>query len=887
MTVDDPPVTFLRSLSIRIRLFLVAGVPVIGAVALAVLIVQNARAQASMAASLGSVEDLPRLSSAMTASLRALQAERALAALREGLGSEAGAGEAQEALERQFERSDAASAQLEAFLNGRDLTRLPPRLARDLTMARRDMGTLAAFRARLAEEAVPVEEVLGVYGRIDKSLVAAMAALPMLSDDGEILRSLSALVALTELSERESAEHALLASVAAQRQFPAGSFKTLVTLVTEQAIYAEVFRSNASDDLVRRWDGEQHSEAVTAALALREQALTSTSETVEIDALRWFEAEGARIAMLERVEDVVTRSVASAATHKVEATQSSIRLSVGLSAVVLVMSAFLALFIGRGMTRPIRALAGVAAHVQRTKDFSLRAEKTSADEVGALTDTFNEMLAGIEARDGELLQHRGNLEALVTARTKDLEARNEAMRIVLDNVEQGLAMVRVDGTFDGERSAKFDALLGAPRADAHFAHHVSPCNEGVREMLELGWETARDGFFPVDVALDQLPKRIEREGRHLTLAFRPFLRGEALDGALLVVTDVTAEIEARRDEERQREYVGIFERVAQDRDGFAAFAAEMGALLDVVSVPSTDRAALMAVVHTVKGNAAQWGVSSVAQIAHDLESRMVETGEAPTDQERMVLLSAWDATLKRFRALSGRTEGHLEIQREELDELLSVIWARASHEVLADKVERLRHEATAVRFQRMELDIERLADRLGKSRPRVVVEPNGVRLPAARFGSFWASMVHVIRNVVDHGIEPADQRKRAGKPETACVTLRATESAGCVRIECSDDGAGIDWSAVAEKARAAGLPSATQADLHSALFAPGVSTARRVSDVSGRGVGLAAVLERCQALGGTATVSSTRGAGTLFAFTFPRHASNRSTALPLPLQRAC
>ena len=96
----------------------------------------------------------------------------------------------------------------------------------------------------------------------------------------------------------------------------------------------------------------------------------------------------------------------------------------------------------------------------------MRARRVSDDELGMLTETFNEMLAGIQSRDAELDQHRSHLEGLVVARTQELAARNVAMRLVLDNVDQGLATVGVDGALHSERSAAFDALFGTRRRRA-------------------------------------------------------------------------------------------------------------------------------------------------------------------------------------------------------------------------------------------------------------------------------------------------------------------------------------------------------------------------------------------------------------------------------------
>jgi two-component system, chemotaxis family, sensor kinase CheA len=878
-------VNLIQRLSIRVRLFLLAGVPVVGALLLAGLIAQDARQRAASTAALGSVEDLASLSAEMSTTLFALQTERARAALDEG-ASAAGETKAREALHLQYRMTDLHRARLVRLLDGRDLSSLPARLSRGLVSTRAAMASLPAFRLKIEGRAAPIDDILGFYGGIDGTLIAATAALSELSDDGPILRDISALVAILELSERVSAEQALLANVAVRAQFAPGLFKTLVTLGTEQSIYANIFRANAPDDLVRRWDAEQESSGVRRALAMREKTIATTDEVVELDAVAWFDAEQTRIGMLEAIATTASDNLTRAATRKVRATRASIRLGVGLSVAVLIVSTILALLIRRGISRSIEALSEAAAQVQATKNFAIRAVKTSDDELGMLADAFNEMLAGVQARDAELQEHKNNLESLVAARTEQLAQRNDAMRIVLDNVEQGLAMIRVDGTMQAERSAKFDSLLGKPNERATFAQHIGAVSPSVQELVEMGWETARDGFLPIEVAIDQLPKRIVRDGRHLTLDFRPVVHGDVFEGALLVVTDVTAEIEARAEQEKQSEYVAIFERVAQDRDGFVAFSEETGALLARLDKTTDDPSRVMTILHTVKGSAAQWGVSSVARIAHDLETQVVEAGELPTAAQRLVLATAWRSTTQRFRPVVGGAENRLELTRAELDDLLSDIRGRAHYDVLTEKVERLCREPAALRFQRMDIDIERLAVRLGKPRPQVVIEANGVRLSATLFGAFWTSMVHVVRNMIDHGIEPAKERVRIGKTEAGRILLRATESAERLTIECEDDGGGIDWDAVAAKAAAAGLPCRTREDVEAALFASGVSTARDVTEISGRGVGLSAVLESCRELGGQITVSSARGRGTRFVFSFARRTGGSVAPGPPVVQHA-
>ena len=162
-----------------------------------------------------------------------------------------------------------------------------------------------------------------------------------------------------------------------------------------------------------------------------------------------------------------------------------------------------------------------------------------------------------------------------------------------------------------------------------------------------------------------------------------------------------------------------------------------------------------------------------------------------------------------------------------------------------------------------------LAARLGRAELEVEVEANRLRLSRVALAGFWASLTHVVRNAVDHGIESAEERAKAGKPLRARLALRAMRVAGEVGIEVSDDGRGIDWRAVASRAKAMGLPHQSPRDLTHALFVDGLSTRADVSEVSGRGIGLGAAQSECEKLGGSATVVSEPGRGSTLRFTFP------------------
>jgi two-component system chemotaxis sensor kinase CheA len=134
-------------------------------------------------------------------------------------------------------------------------------------------------------------------------------------------------------------------------------------------------------------------------------------------------------------------------------------------------------------------------------------------------------------------------------------------------------------------------------------------------------------------------------------------------------------------------------------------------------------------------------------------------------------------------------------------------------------------------------------------------------------------LTHLVRNAVDHGIEPPAARAAAGKPATAHVRLTAYQQGGSIYIEVADDGRGLDRDRIVAKAVEAGLVAAgeplTDEQVWAFIFAPGFSTASRVTEVSGRGVGMDVVRQNVAALGGTITIHTDPGHGTRFRVKLP------------------
>jgi two-component system chemotaxis sensor kinase CheA len=134
-------------------------------------------------------------------------------------------------------------------------------------------------------------------------------------------------------------------------------------------------------------------------------------------------------------------------------------------------------------------------------------------------------------------------------------------------------------------------------------------------------------------------------------------------------------------------------------------------------------------------------------------------------------------------------------------------------------------------------------------------------------------LMHLIRNSLDHGIEKPDVRRANGKPETATIKLEAYHDSGSIVIEITDDGAGLNPEILTAKAIENGIISANQQlslpEIHRLIFAPGFSTAKEITNISGRGVGMDVVNKNIDALRGQISVNSELGVGTSFTIRLP------------------
>ncbi len=285
-------------------------------------------------------------------------------------------------------------------------------------------------------------------------------------------------------------------------------------------------------------------------------------------------------------------------------------------------------------------------------------------------------------------------------------------------------------------------------------------------------------------------------------------------------------------------------------------------------------------LHTLKGNAGVFGLIRAPRLCHELEDKMAQEGGGLSKEDCAALCEHWDHIEAEIMRLLGDPIASIQLSMSEYHCALDAVAEEQPHAALHARMRSWAHEPTHTRLEVFAEQITTLARRLGKGEVTVQLDDGGVRLPRRVLRDFWSSFAHLVRNAVDHGLESPDERQHCGKPLHPRIEIVTRIERGDATIEIADDGRGIDWIALAEAARAKGLPTETREQLEAALFGDGVTTRSNVTDYSGRGVGLAAVRSVVHALGGTISIESIKGQGTRFTFRFSLARLRPSLACP-------
>jgi sensor domain CHASE-containing protein/HPt (histidine-containing phosphotransfer) domain-containing protein len=489
-----------------------------------------------------------------------------------------------------------------------------------------------------------------------------------------------------------------------------------------------------------------------------------------------------------------------------------------------------------GILRPLNLVLEGVNTIQQGKHTPV--EFCSNDEVGALASAFNQMADVIAKRES-------------------------ALQLVLDSTGDGLVLMSPSGELRDTISAPALQWFG-PTKRQNIAHWL-PLSSRQRTLFELSLLQLADDGLPFEINATMLLNEFSSGQFLWRIRYHPVRNSAgALTDVLVVLTDASALAAAENHERESRELIAIGREVLRDRGAVVSFTEDADIICS--SISTLTPASLKRSIHTLKGTAATLGIDSISSKCHEIETALDEAPER-LNEAISQLQRTWDATKFRIESFSNTRKTDLEISLEEHTAFVQHLVATNADVSVVAEAESWRNISSLAALHRIRQQVVRVAERLDKD-VDVVTIGDKARIPNQNIEGFLPTLIHVVRNAVDHGIESPDDRRSRGKPLQGRIELRAFSTPQGYTIEIADDGNGINWNAVHIKARRLGLPCATALDLERALFVDGLSTAKEVTDISGRGVGMAAVQAACTRAGGSIVLESAVGAGTRLRFVF-------------------
>jgi GAF domain-containing protein/HPt (histidine-containing phosphotransfer) domain-containing protein len=479
------------------------------------------------------------------------------------------------------------------------------------------------------------------------------------------------------------------------------------------------------------------------------------------------------------------------------------------------------------------------------------------------------------------------LEDKVAERTRELVDRNRDIAAMLNSMQQGIFTVGENMTIQPQYSAHLEHLLGRTDIAGSDCLHVvfegsnvgADALEAMRSALMF---TLGESSVFAEVNSSHLVREFARvnehgEVRHFEVDWNPIIdEADIVQRVLVALRDVTVVKHLKETVAKSaRELEMLGHILDAGLEPFQRFCASARALLTEVAAVIGGRAGIsrdalelcFRNMHTIKGNARMLGLGHLVDTAHlaeepyaelrlaagvEPDARKLEPGIhavlAAIDEYERVYQSKLGEAAHGASSGSTRAEQALrDIQRAIKD---AQNGAPAPAQVLRS-VERAIERAQAVPLSEVVKECARvlpsLARELCKAPPLVDCEIRGVLLTPAWTQVMRDVLSHVFRNALDHGLEPPEERELQGKPAQGRIRVRAERNESTILVRIADDGRGLRLGALRDRT---GILDATDDELASAVFVPGVSTATTVSGMSGRGVGMGAIRSFIEQHGG-------------------------------------
>jgi len=499
-----------------------------------------------------------------------------------------------------------------------------------------------------------------------------------------------------------------------------------------------------------------------------------------------------------------------------------------------------------------------------------------------------------ESRD-QLNEWNKTLEQTVANRTSEI-------RNLLNNAGQGFLTFGEDLLIHKEYSSECINLFGSEIENKKLSELIY-MDEEHRKYLDLTFIKLLRGISrnKINLYLPLLPAEVFINNKYIKIEYKIIENpdDQSTRCFMAILTDITDKkfLENRMEEERKTLRMVVkavtnnneLKRVIKDYEDFCEYG-----IRDILKSERSIGDMVFEIfrsIHTFKGSFSQLEMFNIVSKLHEFETEISDLGKTADNLDISDLedfleahkVQSWlDEDLFNLKQILGEqffTPGNTIIIEEsrilQIEEKLQDLLPSQECQILVSALKDLRYKPFKSLFKSYEGYVMNLAERFKKPVNPFQITGDDIRVNTDKYHTFSRSLVHIFRNIFDHGIEPIEERIKYGKEVYGSVGFNIELKDGHFKITISDDGRGLDVNSLREKAVENGYYDRAAADklpeseILALIFKDTFTTRKEVTEFSGRGIGLAAVKKEVDKLGGSIEVKTQTGKGSEFIFILP------------------
>lgn len=536
-------------------------------------------------------------------------------------------------------------------------------------------------------------------------------------------------------------------------------------------------------------------------------------------------------------------------------------------------------------------------------NYKERLEKFDRKEFKLLASGINLLAESVDMREQELKNINYNLEEIVKERTGELKKINESMKNILDNAGQGFLIFNINKKIKKGYSMECENIFGRNISEVLIDELLYDSNknedsiffeENINDIFKEENPIRRNSYISL------MPEIIKFREKILNIEYK-FLEccEENKDNhIMMIITDITEKKKLESMIESEKSITDMIISIVKNKKLFKSLINEYNNFVNkdikekINSMSNTEEilSYVMIKIHTFKGSFSQMGMYNTYIYLSQFEERLhfYKNNEIPIDvKELKIFLKTAGFIIELQKDIDiiekylGKDfidkENKVEVERDLIDEIINNLMSN-NEEKIKESIERLKKIKNSELRELIEPYknyIVYLSKKYEKALKELNFDIEKIVVDTILYENFFKSLVHIFNNIFSHGIESEEERMFLGKEKEALIECSLKKIDEEIVLTIKEDGRGIDFEAVREKLLKKSnydlkkISKLTNEDLKEIIMSEDFTTKSTADELAGRGVGLYAVKQEIEKLGGRIEIETTKHKGTKFIFYIP------------------